>query len=112
LRAWLYVGMTAPWQVLPISLLHGPTFAIMWTAGVAYSTQTAPEGLGTTALAVFSGMVFGLGAALGALTGGWLYQHVGGVAPFVWAGVAAMSAVLPFIWVHRHTIFRINATPS
>ena len=112
LRAWLYAGMTAPWQVLPISLLHGPTFAIMWTAGVAYSTQTAPDGLGTTALAVFSGMVFGLGAALGALTGGWLYQHVGGVAPFVWAGVAAMSAVIPFIWVHRHTIFRISVTPS
>jgi len=111
-RALLYVGMTAPWQVLPISLLHGPTFAIMWTAGVAYSTQTAPKGLGTTALAVFSGVTFGLGAALGSLTGGWLYQHVGGTAPFLWAGAAAILAILLFVWVHRRSIFHIASPIS
>ncbi len=105
-RAFLYVGMTAPWQVLPISLLHGPTFAVMWTAGVAYATSAAPKGLGTTALGVFSGTTFGLGAALGAMSGGWLYQHVGGTAPFAWAGVAAILAFIPFAWVHRRTIFK------
>ena len=105
-RALAYAGMTAPWQVLPISLLHGPTFAVMWTAGVAYSNQTAPKGLGTTALAVFSGVTFGLGSALGALSGGWLYQHMGGVAPFLWAAGASIVAVLPFIWVHRRALFR------
>ncbi len=108
-RALLYAGMTVPWQVLPISLLHGPTFAVMWTAGVAYSTQTAPKGLGATALAVFSGMTFGLGAALGALTGGWLYQHMGGTAPFLWASAAAILTDIPFVWLHRRTIFRRNA---
>ena len=108
-RAFLYVGMTAPWQVLPISLLHGPTFAVMWTAGVAYATGAAPKGLGTTALGVFSGTTFGLGAALGAMSGGWLYQHVGGTAPFAWAGVAAILAIIPFVWVHRRTIFTQTA---
>ena len=105
-RAFLYVGMTAPWQVLVISLLQGPTFAVMWTAGVAYAIQIAPRGLGTTAMGVFGGVVFGLGSALGALTGGLLYQHVGGTAPFIWAGVASILALLPFLWVHRRTIFR------
>lgn len=105
-RAFLYVGMTAPWQVLLISLLHGPTFAMMWMAGVAYATRIAPPGLGTTALGVFSGTTFGLGSALGALSGGWLYQHVGSTAPFLWAGVASILATLPFFWVHRHTIFQ------
>ncbi len=109
-RAFLYVGMTEPWQVLPISLLHGPTFALMWTAGVAYATKLAPPGLGTTALGVFSGTTFGLGSALGALTGGWLYQHVGSGAPFVWAGVASLLAILPFLWVNRHTIFKVQPT--
>jgi PPP family 3-phenylpropionic acid transporter len=106
LRAFLYVGMTAPWQVLVISLLQGPTFAVMWTAGVAYAIQIAPRGLGTTAMGVFGGVVFGLGSALGALTGGLLYQHVGGTAPFIWAGIASVLALLPFMWVHRRTIFR------
>jgi PPP family 3-phenylpropionic acid transporter len=108
-RAFLYAGMTAPWQILPISLLHGPTFAIMWTAGVAYSAQTAPKGLGTTALAVFGGMTFGLGSALGSFSGGWLYQHVGGTAPFVWAGISAILAVLPFIWMHRRSLLQPNS---
>ena len=106
LRAFLYVGMTAPWQVLVISLLQGPTFAVMWTAGVAYAIQIAPRGLGTTAMGVFGGVVFSLGSALGALTGGLLYQHVGGTAPFIWAGIASILALLPFMWVHRRTIFR------
>ncbi len=104
-RSLLYVGMTAPWQVLPISLLHGPTFALMWTAGVAYATRTAPKGLGTTALGVFGGVVFGLGSSLGAMSGGWLYQHVGDTAPFWWAGLSSFLALIPFVWVHRHTIF-------
>ena len=112
IRALLYANMTAPWQVLPISLLHGPTFAIMWTAGVAYSTQTAPKGLGTTALAVFSGMTFGLGSALGSLSGGWLYQHAGGTAPFFWAAAASVLAVLPFAWLHRKTLFARSIEPS
>ena len=105
-RALLYVGMTAPWQVLVISLLHGPGFAVMWTAGVAYSNEAAPKGLGTTALAVFSGMTFGLGSALGSVTGGWLYQHVSSTAPFLWAAVALVLALIPFVWVHRASIFR------
>lgn len=112
IRSFLYVAMAAPWQVLVISLLHGPTYAVMWTAGVAYATQMAPAGLRTTAMGVFSGMVFGLGSALGALTGGWLYQHVGGVAPFAWAGVASLLAVIPFIWVNRRTIFHQTMTPQ
>jgi PPP family 3-phenylpropionic acid transporter len=109
LRAFMYAGMTAPWQVLVVSLLHGPTFAVMWTAGVAYAMEIAPKGLGTTALGVFSGVVFGLGSATGAMTGGWLYEHAGGVAPFVWVGVAAMLALVPFTWVHRRSLLRIGA---
>ncbi len=108
-RALLYVGMTAPWQVLVISLLHGPGFAVMWTAGVAYSNESAPKGLGTTALAVFSGMTFGLGSALGSVTGGWLYQHVSSTAPFLWAAAALVLALIPFVWVHRASIFRRTA---
>ncbi|NJN53670.1 MAG: MFS transporter, partial [Anaerolineae bacterium] len=65
IRAFAYVFMTAPWQVLPISLLHGPTFAAMWAAGVAYADESAPPGLGATAQGLFSSVVFGLGAALG-----------------------------------------------
>ncbi|MCL4266305.1 MAG: MFS transporter [Anaerolineae bacterium] len=97
IRAFAYVWMTAPWQVLPISLLHGPTFAAMWVAGVAYADENAPPGLGATAQGLFSSAVFGLGAALGAFTGGYLYDVHGAVAAFQWAGWASLAALLLFI---------------
>jgi PPP family 3-phenylpropionic acid transporter len=102
-RSFAYVSMTAPWQVLLINLLHGPTFALMWAAGVAYANQLAPPGLGATAQGVFSGMVMGLGSALGAFSGGFLYDAYGAVATFWWAGAASLIAFFLFVWTNRHS---------
>jgi PPP family 3-phenylpropionic acid transporter len=77
IRSFAYVSITAPWQVLIISLLHGPTFALMWVAGVAYANEIAPPGLGTTAQSVFAALVMGFGSALGAFIGGMLYDATG-----------------------------------
>jgi len=106
IRALAYVNMTAPWQVLIISLLHGPTFALMWVSGVAYANRTAPPGLGTTAQGVFGGIVMGLGSALGAFSGGILYDAYGAVAAFKWAGVASLLAVILFTWINRKSFVR------
>ncbi len=106
-RAFAYVAMTAPWQVLVISLLHGPTFAAMWSAGVAYADESAPPGLGATAQGIFSGFVIGLGSALGAFVGGYLYEAYGALVAFQFAGWAALLALLVFLWVNRAAMKRI-----
>ncbi len=105
-RAFGYAVMTDPWQVLVVSLLHGPTFAAMWVAGVAYASELAPPGLGATAQGVFSSTVFGLGSALGAFIGGFLYDTSGPVGAFQWAGVASLLAFLLFTWTRRQTFAR------
>lgn len=105
-RAFAYVAMTAPWQVLIISLLHGPTFAAMWSAGVAYADESAPPGLGATAQGIFSGVVMGLGTALGAFVGGFLYEAYGALVAFQFAGWAALLALLLFLWVNRASVKR------
>ena len=105
IRAFAYASMTAAWQVLLISLLHGPTFSAMWSAGVAYADETAASGLSTTAQGLFNGMVLGLGAALGALVGGFLYESAGAVTAFQWAGWACLAALILFVGVHRRSIF-------
>lgn len=105
-RAFAYVLMTAPWQVLPISLLHGPTFAAMWAAGVAYADESAPPGLGATAQGIFSGVVLGLGVALGAFVGGFLYEAYGALVVFQFAGWAALVALLIFLWMNRRSVKR------
>ena len=64
-RAFAYSFMNVPWLVLPIQLLHGPTFATLWAAGVSYADEIAPEGMGATAQGLLSAVVWGLGSALG-----------------------------------------------
>lgn len=53
-RLLAYSFVHVPWPVLLIQLLHGPTFAVLWTAGVSYTNRSAPEGLGATVLGLFS----------------------------------------------------------
>jgi MFS family permease len=106
LRSFAYVNITDPWQVLIISLLHGPTFAIMWIAGVAYANEIAPPGLGTTAQSVFSALVMGFGSALGALSGGILFDARGPESVFYFAGYASLLATVVFMFVNRRTLIR------
>ena len=103
-RAFAYANMTAAWQVLLISLLHGPTFSAMWSAGVAYADETAVPGLSTTAQGIFNGTVLGLGSELGAVIGGFLYESSGAVVAFQWAGWATLAAFILFVGVHRQSL--------
>ncbi len=105
-RAFAYVNMTAPWQVLAISLLHGPTFGLMWVAGVAYASAMAPPGLGATAQGVFTGTVMGLGSALGAFSGGVIYDTYGALAAFQWAGLTSLLAFILFVAVNRKSFIK------
>ena len=100
IRAFAYVAMTEPWQAIPINLLHGISFGILWLAGVQYADDIAPEGLGATAQGMFSGVVMGLGSALGALLGGVLYD-INPVSVFAWAGWISIAALIIFTWANR-----------
>jgi PPP family 3-phenylpropionic acid transporter len=106
IRSFAYVNMTAPWQVLIISLLHGPTFAIMWIAGVAYANEIAPPGLGTTAQSVFSAVVMGFGSALGAFSGGLLYEATGPASVFYFAGYISLAATAVFIFANYRAFIK------
>jgi PPP family 3-phenylpropionic acid transporter len=95
--------MVNPLWVLPIQLLHGLAFSASWAAGVAYSGKIAPAGMGATAQGIFSGVSFGLRAALGAFIGGLLYQNVGPAAAFRVGGIAALVGVVFFLLASRRT---------
>lgn len=98
LRGLAVSFLTAPWQVLPVQLLHGLTFSITWVAGVTYAREIAPPGMGATAQSLFSGAFFGLGGSVGALIGGVLYQEAGSAALFRWMALLVFSAAIFFLW--------------
>lgn len=94
IRAFAYTLIAAPWLVLPINLLHGLSFALLWSAGVAAADAIAPPGLGATAQGLFAGIMMGLGAALGGFAGGVLYDNIGPVALFQATGGMLLVALL------------------
>jgi PPP family 3-phenylpropionic acid transporter len=91
-----YSLVRAPWLVLIIQLMNGPTFAAAWVAGVALAAELAPEGLGATAQSMFSSTMMGLGGAVGAVAGGWLYENAGAAAMFQFAGALVIGGTLLF----------------
>ena len=103
LRALAMSFLSAPWQVLPVQLLHGLTFSITWAAGVTYAREIAPPGMGATAQGLFSGAFFGLGGSVGALIGGVLYQEVGSAALFRWMALVVFAAAAFFLGSGRGT---------
>ena len=96
-RVFAYATMPNVWWILPISLLHGPTFSAMWSASVAYASElAAPRGLVATAQGLLTAVIMGLGGVIGALVGGLVLERWGAVTLFSLAGLAALAGLLFF----------------
>lgn len=95
-RMFALASMQSPWLLLPISLLHGPMYTLMWAAGVAEADAAAPEGLGATAQSLFSAASLGLGAALGGFLGGPAYEALGFPTLFTILGWITVATILVF----------------
>jgi MFS transporter, PPP family, 3-phenylpropionic acid transporter len=94
LRLVLYAVIPDPVWLLPVQILHGPSFAIMWIAGIALTRQLAPPGAGAAAQGLFTAVVSGLGGLVGGVFGGLTYQWLGAPALFqIMAAITAVGAV-------------------
>lgn len=92
-RALAYSLIHVPWLALLIQLMHGPTFSLMWVAGVSYADKIAPPNLEATAQGLFAGMMLGIGSAAGAFIGGLVYEYAGPVMMFRIAALIALVSV-------------------
>jgi PPP family 3-phenylpropionic acid transporter len=102
LRVFLLSFTGTPVTFLLIQFLHGMTFSLAWIAGVSFADEIAPAGLSATAQGIYAGIQLGVGTAVGAMLGGWLYQVVGPVIMYrILAGIVAMG-VLIFILIGRY----------
>ncbi len=101
LRLTGYALLRRPEVVLPIQLLHGPAFSGLLTAGVSYSDEMAPPGLGATAQALFGAVNFGLASTVGSLIGGAIYERSGSSVLFAWAAGAVVVAIVFYVAAQR-----------
>ncbi|TVR92134.1 MAG: MFS transporter [Spirochaetaceae bacterium] len=96
IRLLAYSVTVVPLLVLPIQMLHGAAFGLLFIGGVSYAARIAPSGLGTAAQGVMNSALFGLGAFAGAVFGGALYQHLGPLLMFRVIGAVVLGAALLF----------------
>ena len=94
LRLVLYSFITVPWLLLPVQLLHGASFSLLWVAGVAYADSLAPASAGATSQGLFSAVVMGLGGVVGSLVGGVLYDALGPAGMFQVVAAAGFVGVM------------------
>ncbi len=75
-------------------IFGGAGFALLQSGSVAYVDQRAPRELGTTAQAVRGALYFGLGAGVGAIISGMLYESSGSVVLFRTMSFVSMAGFL------------------
>lgn len=97
LRILAYSLAVSPGQALALQLLQGPTFALVWVAGVEFASQIAPKGMGATAQGVFSGIFSGLGFASGSVLGGVLFGAYGVRIMYQCAAGVVLAGLLLFV---------------
>jgi predicted MFS family arabinose efflux permease len=102
-QAFTFSFVRIPWLALPIQLIQGLAFSAMWTAGVSYAAQIAPEGTKATAQGVLAAVAMGLRSAVGAFVGGILYDSLGAASMFRVGGVCALVGLLLFVIGGRET---------
>jgi MFS family permease len=62
----------------------------MWSAGVAYADENAPDGLKSTGQGLFNAMSFGFGSAISGFVGGVLLESMGGRGLFFVFGIVIL----------------------
>ena len=82
------------WAVLPVQLLHGITFGLLWSVGNEYTRALAPPGLESSLQSAFQGTI-SLGACLGTVLSGAVVQRHSFRPLFLgWAAVTAAAHAL------------------
>lgn len=103
--------LKTPWMAPIIQILHGPSFAGMWTAGITIANKRAPVGMGATTQGLLSSVFMGLGWTAGSLIGGYLFDIAGTAMTFRLAGIMALIIFVVLIGVRftkLRDVFRVN----
>ncbi|CEP10216.1 hypothetical protein [Parasitella parasitica] len=70
-------GPTGANIALGLHLLNGVAFSALWGAGVVQADELAPPSLQATSQGILAAMYAGIGAGLGSLVGGVIYEQYG-----------------------------------
>ena len=82
---------TAPWALPLLQLLHGPCFALAWSAAVSFAAAATPPRLRATSQSALSTAYYVLGAGVGSALWSCAYEYLGARATYL-SGAALIAA--------------------
>ncbi|VVC36471.1 Major facilitator superfamily domain,Major facilitator superfamily associated domain [Cinara cedri] len=84
-----YSFVRNPLWTLPIEIINGASFGMTFSAGISYATMLAPIGAEGFFQSMFSTAMYGVGAPVGSLTGGFMFKNLGSINSFRLLGLIA-----------------------
>jgi PPP family 3-phenylpropionic acid transporter len=90
LLGWL---ADALWLVVIAQLLHAATFGAFHAAAVAAVHRVLPQAAHARGQALFSGVTYGAGGAVGALAAGWLWELGGPGLAFSFSALSGLAGL-------------------
>jgi MFS family permease len=82
-----------------VQLLHGVTVTGLLLGGPLYLEAVVPEHLRSTAQSLFAMFAVGAGGLTSNIAAGWLLDHSGVAAPYLFGGIAACALAIAVRWV-------------
>lgn len=99
---FLYALASSPLMVLVVQVLVGSCFALFYSSGVTFVSQTAPSGLQATGQGIFGAFfIFGLSGMVGSFLGGLIFDTMGFPMMYSLGGVVCVIAAFLFILASR-----------
>jgi len=102
LRLFLYTVVSYPYLILPIQLLHGLTFGVLYVASVASVSDITSESRGTT-LGLYNTAYFA-GSAVGSSLGGLIADNYGLINMYRFMTAFSFIPALLFTFIAEETV--------
>jgi PPP family 3-phenylpropionic acid transporter len=97
---WLVCALTDSLPlILAMQLLHGVSVVGISVGTQVYVEETVPERLRATGQSLVTMVGVSLGGVLSSLAAGWLLEHAGADAPYLWGGAAALMLGVSVPWL-------------
>ncbi len=80
--------------ILCLEVMHGVTFACMWSAAVEYAREGLPKEWASSAQSILVAALSCVGGGTGAIVGGWVMEHHGARYMYRGAGFIASGALV------------------
>ena len=101
LRLFFLFIIKDPILLIPFQFIGGASFALIWSASVAYINKHADKEISTTAQALKT-CATSIGAGISAILGGWIYEIRGSTNLFLYLSIMLLTALVIGLQIYQN----------